>query len=69
MLPPEVEALVRLHLPRLRAGAIGGLPHTFRVPLTEDYPACVEVGLIDPVRTLVCAVLAWASDSHDVEAP
>lgn len=67
-LPPEVEALVRAHLPRLRAGMCARVPRALGEPLAQDYPARVERGLLYPARELARAVWALGSgESHDVE--
>lgn len=58
--PHEVEALVRAHLPRLRAGLCAEVPPALGEPLALDYPARVERGLIDPARELAAAVWALA---------
>lgn len=69
-LPPEVEALVRAHLPRLRTGMCAEVPKALGEQLAQDYPARVERGLLDPARELAAAILLWVwpGESHDVEA-
>lgn len=54
--PPEVEALVRAYLPRLRDGLCAEIPKALGEPLAQDYPSRVERGLIDPARELAAAV-------------